>query len=303
MRYLHLFLCLICFFVAFYNVNAQQSVLDSLLKIERIWLVEDTTRAKLLTQIARNYSNIDPNKGVEYASQSIVVAEKQTDKRFLASAYSARGNNYLNIPDYPAALENYQKALSINESTGNIQGIANNYNNIGLVYAYVFDYPKALENYQKALLMVEKIGNKASMVNTLANIGNIHTELRDYPKAIEYFQNALPISESIGNGQSTAGILVNLGNVYTQLSDLPKALEYKKRALVINEKRETKHELLIIWVILVMYMLKCLITRKHWIIKTRLYHFTKVSGIKKESPKLMPILVIFGFPKKIILKH
>jgi class 3 adenylate cyclase/tetratricopeptide (TPR) repeat protein len=240
MRYLHLFLFLICFLISFVSANAQQRVLDSLLKIERTWLVEDTTRAKLLTQIARNYANIDPRKGTEYASQSITIAEKLADKRFLASAYSARGNNYLNIPDYPAALENYQKALAINEATGNIQGIANNYNNIGLVYAYVFDYPKALENYQKALLMVEKIGNKASMVNTLANIGNIHTELKDFPKAIEYFQNALPISESIGNGQSTAGILVNLGNVYTQLSDLPKALEYKKKALVINEKSGNK---------------------------------------------------------------
>ncbi len=240
MRYLHLFLVLICFLISLVSANAQQRVLDSLLKIERTWLVEDTTRAKLLTQIARNYANIDPKKGTEYASQSIAIAEKLADKRFLASAYSARGNNYLNIPDYPAALENYQKALAINEATGNTQGIANNYNNIGLVYAQVFDFPKALENYQKALLMVEKIGNKASMVNTLANIGNIHSELKDYPKAIEYFQNALPISESTGNGQSTAGILVNLGNAYTQLSDLPKALEYKKKALVINEKSGNK---------------------------------------------------------------
>lgn len=240
MRYLHLFLFLICFLISLVSANAQQRVLDSLLKIERTWLVEDTTRAKLLTQIARNYANIDPKKGTEYASQSIAIAEKLADKRFLASAYSARGNNYLIIPDYPAALENYQKALAINETTGNTQGIANNYNNIGLVYAYVFDFPKALENYQKALLMVEKIGNKAGMVNTLANIGNIHSELKDYPKAIEYFQNALPISESIGNGQSTAGILVNLGNAYTQLSDLPKALEYKKKALVINEKSGNK---------------------------------------------------------------
>ncbi len=240
MRYLHLFLCITCFFETLVSANAQQRVLDSLLKIERTWLVEDTTRAKLLTQIARNYANIDPRKGTEYASQSIAIAEKLADKRFLASAYSARGNNYLNIPDYTAAQENYQKALAINETTGNIQGIANNYNNIGLVYAYVFDFPKALENYQKALLMVEKIGNKAGMINTLANIGNIHSELKDFPKAIEYFQNALPISESIGNGQSTAGILVNLGNAYTQLSDLPKALEYKKKALVINEKSGNK---------------------------------------------------------------
>jgi len=59
------------------------------------------------------------------------------------------GGNNLSQADYPAALENYQKALEINDRLGNWQGIGNNYNNIGLVYYAVLDYPRALEYLQK----------------------------------------------------------------------------------------------------------------------------------------------------------
>ncbi len=215
---------------------AQQRQLDSLIQLEKTYLREDTVRAKLLTDIARRYYSIDPNTGIKYADKGIQLAEKLPDKKFLAGALSAMGANKLSQADYPAALENYQKALEINERLGNLQGTGNNYNNIGLVYYSIFDYPRALEYYQKTFEINERTGNKTGMGNSLGNIGNIYYELHDYPRAIEYFNKALDISESTKNLRSIAGNLVNLGNVYTQLLDYPKALEYKQRALKINEQ-------------------------------------------------------------------
>ncbi len=216
--------------------QAQQRHLDSLVQLERTYLREDSVRAKLLTDIARRYSAINPEIGIDYAEKGIRLGEKLPDKKFLAGAFSAMGTNRLSQPDYPAALSYYQKALEINERIGNLQGSGNNYNNIGLVYYSILDYPRALENYQKTLRINERTNNKTGVGNSLGNIGNIYNELRDYPKAVEYYEKALAISESSGNVPNVAGNLVNLGNVYTQLLDYPKALEYKQRALKIHEQ-------------------------------------------------------------------
>ncbi len=233
MKRLGLFLLL--FFSAL-KVSAQQMSLDSLLRLEKNYTLEDSVRVKLLNDIARRYYAIDPSTGIKFAEKAILLGEKLPDKKFLASAFSAMGANTLTLADYPTALDNYQKALEINERIGNLQGIGNNYNNIGLVYYSVFDYSRALEFYQKSLSISQRTGNKASMANSLGNIGNIYTVLNELPKAIDYFEKALAISESIGNLQNVAGNLVNLGNVYTQLKDFQKALEYKLRALKIYEQ-------------------------------------------------------------------
>ncbi|MBC7774649.1 MAG: tetratricopeptide repeat protein [Phycisphaerae bacterium] len=216
--------------------HAQQRQLDSLLQLEKTYLQEDTVRAKLLTDIARRYYSVNPATGAKYALKGIQIAEKLPDKKFLAAAFSAMGGNRLSQADYPAALENYQKALEINQNLGNLQGIGNNYNNIGLVYYSVLDYPRALEYYQKTLSINERTGNKTSIGNGLGNIGNIYYELNDFPRAIEYYEKALAIGESTKNLRSVAGNLVNLGNVYTQIKDYNKSLEYKQRALKINEQ-------------------------------------------------------------------
>lgn len=218
------------------SMFGQQRKLDSLVQTERKYQHEDTIRAKLLTDIARMYYSTDPAKGLVYAEMAVALAEKLPAKKFLASAYSVKGANCLSIPNYPAALESYQKALATNELLNNIQGQGNNYNNIGLVYYSIFDYARALEYYLKTLTIYEKTGDKSGMANTLGNIGNIYNELRDYPNAIVYYERAIKFSDESGNLQSMAGNMVNLGNVYTNLPDLPKALQYKLKALEINKK-------------------------------------------------------------------
>lgn len=224
------------FCIGVFSAWAQQPSLDSLLRMEKSYLQEDTVRARLLNDIARRYYSIDPNTGIRFAEKAIRLGEKLPDKKFLASAYSAMGANTLTLADYPRALEHYQKALEINERLGNLQGVGNNYNNIGLVYYSIFDYSRALEYYQKTLIINERTGNQASMANSLGNIGNIYNALQDYPRAIDYYQKALELNERLGNRQNVAGNLVNLGNSFTQLRDYSKALEYKQRAQKMYEQ-------------------------------------------------------------------
>ncbi|MDX1911815.1 MAG: hypothetical protein SFV22_10040, partial [Saprospiraceae bacterium] len=97
------------------SLAAQQISLDSMMRLEKRYLKEDSVRAKLLNDIARRYYTVNPREGVRYAEQAIALGEKLSDKKFLAGAYSAMGSNRLSMADYPAALDNYQKALDINQ--------------------------------------------------------------------------------------------------------------------------------------------------------------------------------------------
>lgn len=225
------------FFLAlFVAVSLQGQQLDSLLNLEKTYVKDDSIRVKLLYDIARRYNATDPAAGLKYAEKGVQVSAGLADKKFLANALSVLGANSLLLADYPKALDNYQKALEINEQIGNLQAQGNNYNNIGLVYYSIFDYPRALEYYQKTLRINERTGNKTNLANCLGNIGNIYNQLQDYTSALEYFEKALAISEELGNLRNIAGNLVNIGNVYTQLKNNQKALEYKQRALKINEQ-------------------------------------------------------------------
>ena len=206
------------FLAVFAAVTLQGQQLHSLLNLEKTYVKDDSIRAKLLYDIARRYNATDPAAGMKFAEKGVQVSARLTDKKFLANALSALGSNSLLQADYPKALDNYQKALEINEQTGNIQGQGNNYNNIGLVY-YSIDYPRALEYYQKTLRINERTGNKNNLANCLGNIGNIYNELQDYASALEYYEKALAISENLGNLRNVAGNLVNIGNVYSQLKN------------------------------------------------------------------------------------
>ncbi|MBL8005836.1 MAG: tetratricopeptide repeat protein [Candidatus Kapabacteria bacterium] len=183
------------------------------------------------------YINLsDYPKALEYHSKALLIFEEIGNKNGIANVIGNIGTTYSNLSDYPKALEYYSKALLINEEIGSKVGIANNLGNIGLVYLYLSDYPKALEYLSKSLLVNEELGDKKGIAGNLGNIGNVYTSLSDYPKALEYHSKALFIAEEIGNKVGIATNLGNIGLVYHSLSDYPKALEYYLKALLINEE-------------------------------------------------------------------
>ena len=74
--------------------------------------------------------------------------------------YNYIGNLYKNRNDYNKALENFQKALKIEEEQDDKSGISGTYNNIGIIYRLMGDYAKSLEYFQKSLEICFKLGDK-----------------------------------------------------------------------------------------------------------------------------------------------
>ncbi len=192
---------------------------------------EDTNKVLLLNRIAYAYHNIDPDEGINYASQALSLAQKIKWTSGEAASLNNLGVNYKAKADYPGALRYYMEALAINEKSGNKKGSAGNLANIGTIYQNRNDYPKAKENLYKALKINQEIGYKKGIANNLENLSNLLEQENNFKTALEYLQQALAINRELDNPNDVATTLANMAADFASLNDFGQALAYNFNAL------------------------------------------------------------------------
>jgi tetratricopeptide (TPR) repeat protein len=227
---------------SFVIVEAQlqgQAKIDSLMK-ELPKMKDDTNGVNLLSYLSYYYSSINPDEGIKYGEQGLILTKKIKWKQGEANCNNNLGVNYMNKSDFKTAIEYYNKSLAINEELGSKSSLANNFGNIGIVYANQSDYPKALESFHRALKIDEEEKNKNGVARHLGNIGVIYAIQSDYTKALEYYHKALIINVELSIKSEIAANLGNLGLMYSNKSNYSKALDYYHQAIKIYEELGNK---------------------------------------------------------------
>jgi adenylate cyclase len=212
-----------------------QTLIDSLLR-ELPTAKEDTNKVLILNKIAGMMWAYNPDDGIKYGQQSAALAEKLNWPSGMANAIMAVGVNYRYKTDYAKALENYQRALKINESISNKTGIASVYVNMCILFIDQSDYTQALDYGFKGLKINEELNNKTNTARTLTNIGLIYDDQGDYAKALEYHTKALKMYEQLNDKNSIAIGLSNIGLIYQEEKNYDQALEYQLRSMKICEE-------------------------------------------------------------------
>lgn len=247
-----------------------QDRVDSLMNRLRKQSKQDTARVNVLTELAFELQNNDPNKGLDFAEQARELSVKldyqvgigkallskgvccytrsenakalqylfqalktlqiAEDYQDVVTTYLNIGNIYFNESDLTRTLNYYNQALKVLEDIGDYSRCASVYGNIGNVYYVQSDYPKSLEYQFKCLKMAEKSGNLRVQGNALVGIGNIYSKLPDYPKSLDYYYRSLNIFEAMGNKKGIASAYGNIGIVYYRQSDFSKALDNFNKA-------------------------------------------------------------------------
>lgn len=196
----------------------------------------DTTKAKMLLEIAAFYSNTNANEGVRYAEQAIDLCEKLNASANLAVAYNVMGNCLKNKSDYTNAIVFHKKALAVAQRTRDERAVASAYVGMGSCYLYQGLYSKAVASYLDALGIYEKIGDRRAAAAPLGNLGAVYVYLKDYDKAIEYNQRALKVQEEFNNKVAVAALTSNIGHNYLYKNDFEKAMEYIGRGTKLAEE-------------------------------------------------------------------
>ncbi|MFT3909559.1 MAG: tetratricopeptide repeat protein [Ferruginibacter sp.] len=214
--------------------SSQQKLLDSLEAELGKHLQEDTTRLSLLGNISFYYYEMDPEKGLQYSDEELLLAKKLNNEKEQALAYSNKGINYWAQGEYSQALANYKLAGVLYEKLRLNKEFANLNNRIATVYFSLSDYSTALDTYFKNLTIFEKLNDSLRCAVTYGNIALCYSNLTKYNKAIEYYEKAIKINEGINNKKAIADNYTNLGNLYDNIDKPDLAISYYQKALNIS---------------------------------------------------------------------
>ncbi len=156
-------------------------------------------RSGIATEIAKAHNNLAKAyyiKGSFFESlihtDSSLAIIKQIDyPTGLANAVNMRGLVYLGQDRFEDAIEEFKKALDINELSKDSLRMAANYFNIGLCQGELKRFDSAFVNLNKALLRARK--NKSGHLTqmSLNRLGELNYVSNNYSKALQFFDSAL----------------------------------------------------------------------------------------------------------------
>jgi CHAT domain-containing protein len=161
------------------------------------------------------------------ADQALVTKSQIIDLKDQSKQDFYQGN-------FRAALEKYQQALKLAESTGNTDDKAALLGNIGAAHFYLGEFEAALDYYQKSLTLLEEIRDRRRIGNRLGNIAALYSDKSDYPTALDYYEKANRIRKELGDKRGLAADWNNMGLIYEEMGDYPKALTHYQEALEFN---------------------------------------------------------------------
>lgn len=139
---------------------------------------------------------------------------------------------------FEAALESWQKALSIYREIKDRLGEGRALGNIGYAYYLLDDEEKALEFLQQNLGIAREIKERQEEGDALGNVGTVYYSMGEYPKAIDYYRQSLAIQREMKNRKGEQLCLNNLVMAYRYLGDYAKATEYEQQSLAIAQSQE-----------------------------------------------------------------
>lgn len=218
LRYLvALFLFCLCIKTAY----PQMPKLDSLLQAVRDYAKEDTSKVKLLNDIAFFQQYSDPGEGLRYAEMAVALSTKIKYDAGLARAYYVMGVDYLRLDQVAKTLEALQKAAKMYEAKNKLTDLAKVYNTIGAAYLpHKEHYNDALVYLNKAVALHDKQGDKQLLPHSLLNMALLYKRMDSAAPALQRFNEALLLFKQYApdNKQLEARIYGGLGDAYIEFS-------------------------------------------------------------------------------------
>lgn len=139
-----------------------------------------------------------------------------------ARDYKKKGDQYLQIKNYPMAANLYKKALNINPEMHTAIG------NLAIVYYKMKQYDKAISMHK---YMIEKIPKLEYIA--IQNLAELYVAKGDIEKAISYYNRGAEINPSPEYPLNKAGYL------YVKLNQPDLAIDYFLRSLEIRQNLDS----------------------------------------------------------------
>ncbi len=145
------------------------------------------------------------------------------------------------MADYPAALEYFNRALSLANDQNNAENVVKLCLRIGDINLRMGKYDQVVDNYSKALSLSESSLGKEHVqtARVYSSMGLLMEKEGNTSQSMEHYIKANAILEKVlgDNNPEVATSYNNLGMLYYSLGNLDKAMECFEKSLAINEKK------------------------------------------------------------------
>jgi signal transduction histidine kinase len=204
---------------------------DSLERALQRHSAPDTTRVKILNDLAWFFRASDPARGLRYGQEALALGEKLKFKQGLVKTYSFLGVCYRNLSKYGLAAEMYLKHLLLAEELGSESEVFFALNNIGNLYLNQEDWQSALRYLLRNLPFAERKGTADQRAYAYTNLGRCYAGLQRYDSAMTYFDKALKYQQERKDTVRIVSILSEIANIHFLLKQDKNALSTHRRVL------------------------------------------------------------------------
>ena len=198
------------------NGRGQNLGIDSL-KLLLTNATVDSVKSKLLLKLSLAFYQTDSKRSLDFADQSVSVAEKSGSSGVLISSLLNAGmiSVHLGLPD--RAAEYMTRNITVSkEKGGSKRDLAWAYCNLGAVEQAMEDYDKA-ENHQLEAfrLLTEHAAEKHDsirlweLVSINNNLGAIYLKKKEIQKAEEYLIKGIKNARRLTQSSQSLGIMLN----------------------------------------------------------------------------------------------
>jgi tetratricopeptide (TPR) repeat protein len=150
----------------------------------------------------------------EDIQKAVKLQEQTGDTAGIANSYKILTGIYWETERYNKSIEISFKALRLYEATDDIKGVISSLNNIGLIYKRTGDIQKSLENYKQALSYIERNDVTFNRGNLYNNIGISYRVIAEYDSSLYYYHKALSEYQKKNLKNGIATVYLNIGNIF-----------------------------------------------------------------------------------------
>ncbi len=126
---------------------------------------------------------------------------------------------------FDTAREEYEKALSLYLSSGDLNGAGECYLSMGEVYFSLCLYENSLSSYNNGCEIFKKLSKKDREASSLISKSQVYLNLRLYEESLRACKGAMLLYEDISDKKGIAVSLSHTGDIYSELGLYPESLK------------------------------------------------------------------------------
>ncbi len=210
------------------NVDESITILTSILPTSKRFNILRETKFILNALAIAYVIKAEYDKALEFHFQSLVIREKEGDKKQISITLNNIGVVYYKLGNHELALDYYLQSLRAKEESGDTFDVDRLLINTGLCYNWLHDYSSAKEYFNRAFKLCGEACDPQIVIEGKFGIAISFYGLKQYKEAEQFHKESLQLSIENGNQRFQQENILELVRIYLVLNDLKSADDYLK---------------------------------------------------------------------------